>query len=192
VLKVCAGTARGTILKSPRAAGVRPTLARVRQAIFSALSGKTAGSHVLDLYAGTGAMGIEALSQGAAQAAFVDISPKCLRTIKENLELAGLSARASIVRGDAPQIVRRLGRQNRKFDIVILDPPYEASEVKNNSPSLIEKTLRALVESDILRANSRVIVEHSERVAAPEAVAGLKLLSARRYGDTSVSVFTPS
>lgn len=168
---------------------VRPTSSRVRQAVFSALSGRVAGSCVLDLYAGTGAMGVEALSRGAAAAVFVELSSKCAGTIKENLELTGLSQRARVIRGDALRVLRQLGRQKRKFDIVILDPPYEAKKGMKGERSLAGKTLKALVESDILRANSLVIVEHRESGAGLEIAHGLKLVAAKKYGETAVSTF---
>lgn len=187
-LKVCSGTAKGVTLKCPRGVGVRPTCARVREAIFSALSGRIPGSYVLDLYAGTGAMGIESLSRGAAEAVFVEISPRCLRIIKENLELAGLSDKATVLGGNALRIIRRLGREDRKFDVVIADPPYEVKKGGERKPSLAQKSLKALVESDILRANSLVILEHSEKENRLEGEAGLRLFSTRKYGDTSVSI----
>lgn len=171
---------------------MRPTSGRVRQAIFSALSEKVWGSCVLDLYAGTGAMGIEALSRGAAEAVFVEISPRCVRTIRENLELAHLSDRGTVVVGDAFRILRRLGRQSRKFDVVIADPPYEVQNGGERKTSLAQKTLKVLVESDILRADSVVILEHSEKERGLEVAAGLALISVRRYGSTSVSMFRPT
>ncbi len=147
---------------------------------------------MLDLYAGTGAMGIESLSREAARAVFVEISPSCLRIIKENLELAGLSDKATVLRGDALRVIRRLGRENRKFDVVIADPPYEAQKGAERKPSLAQKSLKALVESDILRANSLVILEHSGKGNCLKGEAGLRLLSVRKYGDTSVSTLCPS
>lgn len=192
MLKVCSGTAKGVPLKSAPGVGVRPTSARVRQAIFSALSEKIVGSCVLDLYAGTGAMGIEALSRGAAEAVFIEISTKCLRTIKENLERTSLSNRAAVLKGDAFRILRRLGRQGRKFDLVIADPPYEVKKSSERKPSLAQKTLKALVESAILRANSVVVLEHSEKEAGLQVAAGLSLLSVKKYGGTAVSIFRPS
>jgi len=136
-------------------------------------------------------MGIEALSRGAAEAVFVEISPRCLRTIRENLQRTDLSDRAMVLGGDALRIIGQLGREKRKFDVVIADPPYEAKNGGERKPSLAQKTLKGLVESDILRANSVVILEHSEMAGGLEAEVGLTLLSVRTYGGTSVSVFGP-
>jgi 16S rRNA (guanine(966)-N(2))-methyltransferase RsmD len=192
-LKVCSGTAKGIVLKTVPGREVRPTSAKVRQAIFSALSDRIAGSRVLDLYAGTGAMGIEALSRGAAEAVFVEVSPKCLRAIKENLERSRLSDRATVLGGDVLRVLRRFGRERQKFDVVIADPPYcKAKNDVGRQRSLAEKTLKVLMESDILRPNSVVILEHSEMEGDWEAPAGLKALPVRKYGGTSVSIFTPT
>lgn len=189
MLKICSGIAKGVILKCPRGMEVRPTSGRVRQAIFSGLGDRICGSFVLDLYAGTGAMGIEALSRGAAGAVFVEISRRCLRTIRENLELTHLSERGKVIGGDALRIVRRLGRGGRKFDVVIADPPYEEKTGRQKESSLVERTLKAIVESDILRPDSVVVLEHLESERGLEAKGGLSLLSVKRYGGTSVSIF---
>lgn len=171
---------------------MRPTSAKVRQAIFSALSDRIVGRRVLELYAGTGAMGIEALSRGAAEAVFVDTSPRCVRIIRENLLRANLSAQATVLTGDALRTIRQLGQQKRTFDVIMADPPYETNKPRKGKPSLAQKTLQVLVESDILRSDSLVILEHSGMEGPAEGPAGLRLLSQRKYGSTSVSIFTPT
>jgi 16S rRNA (guanine966-N2)-methyltransferase len=191
-VRVCSGIAKGIILKSPRGMGVRPTSAKVRQAIFAVLSHRIVGSCVLDLYAGTGALGIEALSRGAAEAVFVETSPGCVRIIRENLLRTNLSAQATVLTGDALRTIRQLGKQNRTFDVIMADPPYETNKPRKGKPSLAQKTLQVLVESDILRSDSLVILEHSGMEGPAEGPAGLRLLSRRQYGSTSVSIFTPT
>jgi 16S rRNA (guanine966-N2)-methyltransferase len=191
MLRVCSGTAKGKILKSPKGTGVRPTSARVRQAIFSAVADRIGGSSLLDLYAGTGAIGIEALSRGAAEAVFVELSPTCVKTIKENLECTGLSHRAMILKGDVLKILRDLGRHNRKFDLIIADPPYDVRRDRGAKKSLAEKTLKALDENAILRSNSLVVVEHPQLGSGLELPDSLRLLSVRKYGDTAVSILRP-
>ncbi len=191
VLRVCSGTARGILLKSPPGKGVRPTSGRVREAVFSALFGRIPGSTVLDLYAGTGAMGIEALSRGAAEAVFVELSPACVCVIRENLHRTGFKDQATVFQGDALTVVRNLGRHNRKFTLVIADPPYEERKRAPAKPSLPEKTLKALVESGILGPDSLVVLEHSGVGPELEAPEGLRLLSIRKYGGTAVSILSP-
>lgn len=190
MLRVCSGTARGILLKSPRGTGVRPTSAMVRQAVFSALGSRIPGSSVLDLYAGTGAMGIEALSRGAKEALFVELSPTCAKIIKENLERTRLFEKGLVIQGDALRVLRDLARQRRKFDIIIADPPYE-KERGTAEPPLAEKTLMAVVDSDILAPHSLIVLEHSGIGVGSETVCGLRLLSKKKYGDTVVSTFCP-
>ncbi len=172
--------------------GVRPTSAKVRQAIFSALSDRIVGRRVLELYAGTGAMGIEALSRGAAEAVFVETSPRCVRIIRENLLRTNLSAQATVLTGDALRTVRQLGEQNRTFDVIMADPPYETNKPGKGKPSLAQKTLQVLVESDILRPDSLIVLEHAETEGGLQGPPGLNVLSMRKYGDTSVSLFSPA
>ena len=187
-MRVCSGTAKGIILKSPQGTAVRPTCEKVRQAVFSALAGRVPGSSVLDLYAGTGAMGIEALSRGAAEALFVELSPKCVRIIKENLQRTRFLEKTAVIKGDALRVVRDLGRQGQKFDLVIADPPYETGGL-GSGPSLAEKTLKAVLDGGILAPHSLVILEHSGIEVGSEPTGGLRLLSKKKYGDTVVSTF---
>lgn len=186
---MCSGIAKGRGLKSPPGIGVRPTSAKVRQAIFSTLSHRVEGSRVLDLYAGTGALGIEALSRGASEATFVEISPKCLKILRENLHVTAFSEKANVRRGDVLRVLRDLGRQNRTFEVVVADPPYEVKSHAGGSTSLAEKTLKVIVESGILRQDSLVILEHPGGGQAIEGTPGLARVSSKRYGDTLISVF---
>lgn len=188
-LRVCSGTAKGRTLKSTPGIGLRPTSARVRQAIFSTLSHRVEGRTVLDLYAGTGALGIEALSRGASEATFVEISPKCLKIIRDNLEVTAFSGKANVRRGDVLRVLRDFGRQNRTFDVVLADPPYEVKRQPERSTSLAEKTLKVMMESGILRRDSLVILEHRGGGRAIEATPGLTRVSSKKYGDTLISVF---
>jgi 16S rRNA (guanine(966)-N(2))-methyltransferase RsmD len=192
IVKVCSGTAKGIVLKSPPGVEVRPTSARVRQAVFSVLSDKLGGSFVLDLYAGTGAMGIEALSRGAARAVFVERSPRCLKAIRENLERTNFSGEATVLAGDALRILHRLRARNLTFDLVIADPPYETQRGPRKKPSLVQKTLNAVAEGGILRSDSVVIFEHSETGSRLQPSPGLKLQTLKKYGSTCVSIFRPA
>ncbi len=192
MLRVCSGTAKGRTLKSPGRGGVRPTSARVRLAVFSALGDRVKEAACLDLYAGTGALGIEALSRGAAEAVFVERSPCCVRIIRENLERVGFSHRATILTGNVMHVVRDLARHGRKFDVTIADPPYDVNRGRKTDKSLAEKTLKVLAESGILQPNSLVVVEHAKRKTGLEVPEGLELLSVKKYGDTVVSILCVS
>jgi len=137
---------------------------------------------VLDLYAGTGALGIEALSRGASAAVFVERSPASLAVLQDNLGRLGLEAQSRIVRGDALAIVRRLGRAAEHFDLVLADPPY-ALEV---GPEL----LTALLAARIVVPEGTVVIESSRRHPL-RPVAGWRVVSERRYGDTVVTRLAP-
>jgi 16S rRNA (guanine966-N2)-methyltransferase len=156
---------------------VRPTSDRVRESLFARL-GDLAGTRVLDLYAGTGALGIEALSRGADRAVFVERAGPSLECLRANLEQLGLCGQARVVRGDVPAAVRRLGREGQRFDVVFLDPPYASDEAP--------RALRALLEAGVLEPRAEVVLERSRRHPLP-GVAGIVPLDERRYGDTLVT-----
>jgi 16S rRNA (guanine966-N2)-methyltransferase len=151
----------------------------VREAIFSIIAESVPGAHVLDLFAGTGALGLEALSRGAARALFVDDSTEAVHLIQENIRLCGVQDRASVVRGEVDRVLRRLKEDRARFTLVFLDPPY--------SKGYIEKTLELLPW--IIDINALVVAEHDTREILPEQVDDWVLAQGRRYGDTTVSFF---
>ena len=175
-LRVTGGTLGGRRLRAPRG-GVRPSADRVREATFARL-GDLAGAAVLDLYAGSGVLGVEAISRGAASVVFVERAPGSLSVLRANVELLGLGPVARIERGDAPRTVRRLGRSGQRFDLVLLDPPYAGDE--------LGRALEALVASGVLARGAMVVVESGRHHPVPE-VAGLAPLDERRYGDTVIT-----
>jgi 16S rRNA (guanine966-N2)-methyltransferase len=169
-VRIVAGELGGRRLEAPRGAAVRPTADRVREALFSIL-GDVSDARVLDLYCGTGALGIEALSRGAVTAELVDTRPA---TVRRNVEALGLEGRATVVRSDA---MRYLRRQDARFDLVFCDPPYElaarlAPELDELAPSRLAEGGRLITESGLRRP---IELE-------------LPLLVERRYGDTLVRI----
>ena len=162
---------------APPGRGVRPTTDRVREAVFARLRGLD-GARVLDLYAGTGALGIEALSRGAAEAVFVEKARPSLDALQRNVATLGLTARARILRRDAVAAITLLGRAGERFDLIFVDPPYASGEA--------ERALRALPAAGLLAPGGALVVERSRRHDLPD-VEGLVLLDERRYGDTVVS-----
>lgn len=180
-MRVIAGLLGGRKLVAPRGMDTRPTSDRVREALFSAL-GDVSGAVVLDLYAGTGALGIESLSRGAERATFVESARPALAALRENLTGLGLLERTRVIALPAARALGFLstGAGEGPFDLVFADPPYAAlAEV----PPLLEA-----LAGRALAPGARVVIEHASRDAAP-AVAGLAARRSKAYGDTTVTVY---
>ena len=154
--------------------GVRPTSDRVREALFARL-GSCESCRVLDLFAGTGALGIEALSRGAESVIFVERVARVASVLWSNLEALALVGRSELLRGDARRVLRRQRMGARRFDLVLVDPPYASGDAA--------AALGLLVERQLLADDATVVVERSRRHHL-EAVPGLVALDERRYGDT--------
>jgi 16S rRNA (guanine966-N2)-methyltransferase len=174
-MRVIAGRLGGRRLTAPPGLATRPTGDRVREALFSML-GDVRGAAVLDLYAGTGALGIEALSRGAAHATFVECARPALAALRANLAALAIEASARVV---AQPVARAVSGLPGPFDLVLADPPYAAiAEVAAVLP-----TLRAS-----LAPGARIVIEHASR-DAPPAIAGLVPRPSRVYGDTAVTLY---
>jgi len=176
-LRIIAGTARGMKLKAPRGKEVRPTSDRVREALFSIISRRLAGAVFLDLYAGSGAVGIEALSRGAGKGVFVDHKKENVFLIKENLAKAGFLEKAWVIKGDVGKTLTRLTRENYKAGLVFLDPPYKFTRMSE----LIE----TIITCRIVDKQGLIIIEHDYHNRQwsdefPEA-------RQKRYGDTCLT-----
>ena len=149
-MRVIAGKARGTQLKTPEGMLTRPTADRVKEALFSIIQFDLPGAEVLDLFGGTGQLGIEAISRGAKRAVFVDMQEKACRLIRENLKKAHMEEQASVIQGD---YLAYLERCQEQFDLIFLDPPY--AEV------FLETALKRITEIDILRSGGIIVTELS-------------------------------
>lgn len=180
-MRVIAGKIKGRRLRAPKGQGLRPTAARVKEALFNILPHDLSGLRVLDLFAGTGNLSVEALSRGAVQAVLVDASRKAEVAIRENLRTLGLSNSSEVWSAPVLKAVRALARRGEKFDLIFLDPPYEKGWV--------EKILRGLAEEDLLRVEGMVVAEHSVREKIEERYGRLYLRDQRRYGATLLSFF---
>jgi 16S rRNA (guanine(966)-N(2))-methyltransferase RsmD len=201
-MRLTGGLDRGRKLKAPQGLRTRPTSAKVREAIFNIL-GPT-DSPVLDLFAGTGALGLESLSRGAPLAFFVERDGRALGALRRNIKAADLVARTTVIGRDVRQALRFLEAQPLRFGWVFVDPPYAAGLVE---PTLLalgrctgsssEPAVRPLdplreaepVSSGILAPGGVVIVEHDKRHLPPEACGDLVMTDRRFYGDTGVSFF---
>lgn len=180
-MRVIAGLHRGRRLRGPTGPGLRPTADRVKEALFSILGERVRGAHFLDLYAGTGAIGIEALSRGAEQTTFVEPRPASLRVLQANLERCGLGPVADIRAWTAAAFLRQPRISGVPYGIVFADPPYH-----RDAPA---KVLSLLAQGDMLAEDSIVILEHFTKLTIPSQVGRLIRLRQYRYGDTTLSVF---
>ena len=174
--------ARGVRLVAPRGYDVRPTLDRVRESFFNILSPRIEGSRFLDLYAGTGANGIEALSRGADSATFVDNDPRSLAVIKRNLDAAKLRQHADVRRLPLPEGLRTLWADGRTYDLVFADPPFAATEY--------DRLLSAIDSAGVLAEGGLIVVEHSGRVALPDELGRIARFRECKYGEISLSFFS--
>lgn len=181
MLRVIAGTAKGHKLNTLKGDATRPTSDRVKGALFNILAPYLDHAEVLELFAGTGSLGIEALSRGANSLVCVDKSTECGNVIRKNLEHTRLSDRAEVLVTGAAEAVARLDAKGRKFDLVLMDPPYR----KN----LVEETLKILAKNDIISHNGIVAAETCIQDHVPEEIGNLKLKRSQRYGETVLSFY---
>lgn len=180
-MRVISGQAKGHRLKVPKGRAVRPTAARVKEALFNILPHDLSGLKILDLFAGTGSLSAEALSRGAAEVILVDVSRKAANTIRENLRALGFSHNAKIWIGSVPKSLRQLSRKGETFDLVFLDPPYEKGWVG--------KILEVIGQERLMREAGMVVAEHSSREEVQKRYGVLELHDQRRYGSTVLSFF---
>lgn len=178
-MRIIAGKAKGRRLKTPKGLPVRPTTELVRGAIFSILESLVdEWSKVLDLYAGSGALGMEALSRGAGWVDFVEQDHRCCELIRDNLEITGFSGQARVYCSRAEEA---LGFLDRQYNIVFMDPPY--------AEPIIDRLLPKLVTSRLLAAGSVVAIPHTARLPLSPRHGDLQLVKERRHGDTTISVY---
>jgi 16S rRNA (guanine966-N2)-methyltransferase len=178
-VRIVSGSLRGRKLRSLRGMAVRPTADKVREAIFNILSFRVLGAVVLDLFAGTGALGIEALSRGAAFAAFTDRDTRSVSVIGQNISDLGLGDRTKIIRWDIAKNLNCIKKIRSDFDLVFMDPPYNCD--------LIVPTLFNLRESRALKPGSCIVAEHSDTESPPSDCPGYAIADRRKYGKTLVS-----
>ncbi len=177
-MRVISGTARGRKLKEPAGMDIRPTSDRIKESIFNIIQFDIEGRRVLDLFAGTGQLGIEALSRGAASAVFVDESPAAIRLVRENLKSAGLD-------GPNGRVVRTLAqsfvRSGEKFDLVFLDPPYHTG--------VIGEILRMIMEIDIMTENGIILCETQADTPLPEPLPPYEKGREYHYGRVKITLY---
>ena len=177
-VRIVGGSLGGRVLRAPPGAATRPTSEKVREAIFQIL-GDVTDAHVLDLFAGAGGLGLEALSRGAAHVTFVDTAKPALAAIRGNLRDLQLTARATLQAADAVGFAAR-AQPARPWDLVLVDPPYASD--------LAVRAVAAL-PPHALAATAAIVIEHDRRHAPPSALGSLLRTDERRYGDTLLSFY---
>ena len=186
-MRVIAGKYKGRKLNSPEDSTVRPTTDKVKEALFSILTNEIYGARVLDLFAGSGGLGIEALSRGASYCLFADSSRKSLALIHSNLEHCDVEEKTAVVAGDYAKILKNLARRienglEEPFDVILLDPPYEAG--------YMDETFRLIAEGDILADGGTIVAEHRKHEDLPDLFHGFTKTKERRYGVVKLSIYT--
>jgi 16S rRNA (guanine966-N2)-methyltransferase len=186
-MRITGGHLRSRVLKAPRGRATRPTTDRVREALFGILAsaGGVEGAQVLDLYAGTGALALEALSRGAAGALLVESSREALAALRLNVQALGLEDRVRVVAGDVAQAVRRLAGA-APFDLVFADPPWALIDAGH-----ARTVLSDLAQRGGIATGGQVVLEHSARTPSFD-IDGLVRLETRRYGDTALTFYKPA
>jgi 16S rRNA (guanine966-N2)-methyltransferase len=179
-VRVIAGFLGGRRLKAPRGRETRPTSDRVRESVFMALE-PLQGQRVVDLFAGSGALGIEALSRGATRADFVESEAAARRVIEENLESLGLVGRGRVWALDLPRGLDRLRGELAQADLVLADPPYGGGPAR--------EVVESLGRQGILKPGARLVLEHHAKDEVPDSSGRLARVRARRYGETMVSTY---
>jgi|UniRef100_A0A7C3SJU5 16S rRNA (guanine(966)-N(2))-methyltransferase RsmD len=179
-MRIIAGVFKGRRLAAVKGR-MRPTSDKVREAIFNILGAGVLGAKVLDLFAGTGALGLEALSRGAQSAVFVEEHPAALAVLRQNIHRLGLADRTEVLPMPVRAGLKKLASQKASFDLVFLDPPYGSG--------LAAATLRELAVLPLLSPAARVVAEHSRREVLPDRLYGLERVELRRYGDTQVAFY---
>ena len=180
-MRIIAGAYKGRRLVTPRGSVTRPTADQVRIALMDTLMPWLPGARLLDLYAGAGGVGLEALSRGAAQVTFVERDARAVTALRDNVAALGVAAAARVVRGDVAHAVARLARDGESFGLVFLDPPYEAD--------LTTPTLAALGDGAVLADGALVVAQHLTKRAPAEMIGVLRAFRARRFGETTLTFF---
>lgn len=180
-MRVISGTAKGRTLKSVPGKGTRPTSDKVKEALFSMIGPYFDGGQALDLFAGTGALGIEAISRGVERAVFVDMERASTDIVKANLAACGFTGRAEVYRNDAWRAIRQLQQRGMRFDYVFLDPPYRMEQ--------LDKLMLELAERQLLVPEAIIVAEHDASRSLPERIGPLVLFRRSQYGDTAITLY---
>jgi 16S rRNA (guanine966-N2)-methyltransferase len=184
-MRVIAGTYRGRRLRGPKGSLIRPTSDRVREALFSILGNRLPNSRLLDLYAGTGAIGVEAISRGATHVTCVESDAEALKLLRQNMQVCGIAHHITVYTHTVKQFLNQPERWEGPYDIVFADPPYALAQE-------LESLLTPSITERLLAADSWLIVEHAEKTTLPVCLGSTGYVRRYRYGDTALSLYSYS
>lgn len=180
-MRVVSGSAKGRPLKSVPGIGTRPTTDKVKEAIFSMIGPYFEGGTVLDLFAGTGGLGIEAISRGMEHAIFIDMDPKSIETIRANLKATRLESQAEVYRNEAERAIKVLAKRELLIDAVFLDPPYR---MKN-----ADDLLQQMHENSLLQQDAIIVIEHDSKFEYPDKFSQFTCVRKALYGESAVTIY---
>src|SRR3989338_5736841 len=180
-MRIIGGELKSRKLQFPKSKLTRPMTDRSKETVFNIIGGLVIGKHVLDLYAGSGSLGLEALSRGALDATFVDRAAWSVPVIQKNLEELELTERARILKQDVIRAIEKLEKQGQLFGLVFVDPPF--------NQGLVKKTLLKLDQSAILTPFAQIIVGHSKQEELPSSLQELRLTRTKRVGQACLSFY---
>lgn len=181
-MRVVSGICKGRPLKAVPGTSTRPTTDKVKEAIFNMIGPYFDGGMALDLFAGSGALGLEALSRGLDRAIFVDRDMRAIQTIRANIQACELEDKAEVFRNEADRALKALIKRAVTFDYIFLDPPYKKHELTN--------IMKKMDEHMLLQPEGFIICEHSQEVKLPDSVGRLQQQKHERYGITAVTIFS--
>ncbi|NQT32502.1 MAG: 16S rRNA (guanine(966)-N(2))-methyltransferase RsmD [Candidatus Omnitrophica bacterium] len=180
-MRIIAGIHRGRKIKGPPSELARPTKDRIRESVFNIIAPEVPGSTVLDIFAGSGAYGLEALSRGAKSAAFVEKDETCASVLEENVHILALEDQVELIIKDAFDALELMGPGKKQFDLIFADPPYNINVIK--------KTLIMINHYDILNPTGLLIMEHSASEDIPDIEENVSILKQKTYGNIVVSIY---
>lgn len=183
-MRVISGLRKGHRLNSPKGMDTRPTEDKVKESLFNILGNIDADAIVLDLFGGSGSIGIEFLSRGAKACYFVDISSKSIAAIKENLIHTKFTESATVIKSDALRAIKHFNSKKIKFDYIYLDPPFRHKE-------LLYGVIKSIDEHDIIANRGMLIVEHEKELILEDEILKFKKNDERRYGNKTMTFFSP-
>ncbi|MDF2635353.1 MAG: methyltransferase [Pelosinus sp.] len=178
-MRIITGSAKGIKLDAPRGLGTRPTTDRVKESVFNILGDIVIDAHVLDIFAGTGNLGLEALSRGAIEAVFIDNSIDSITIIKENARRTRLIEQTEIYKNDVIRALDRFVETSRSFDLIFCDPPY--------NKGLVEIVLKKIENTSLLKPQGILVIEHSKHEKITDQWSNLQLRRVEKYGETLIS-----